>query len=227
MEALLTEACAEVPLTAVVHAAGVVDDGVVESLTPERVAGVLRPKADAAWVLHEVTRDMDLSAFVLFSSFAGVVGGMGQASYAAANTFLDALAGYRRAHGLPATSVAWGPWAGGGMAAGEIEERARQGGMPPLSPERALAALQQAVADGDATVAVVDVDWKRFVSGFPSGRPGALVSGVPEVRQLTEAGAWVAEPEHASALGARLVGLSRVERVEVLLDVVRGHVAAV
>ncbi|TPQ23303.1 KR domain-containing protein, partial [Streptomyces sporangiiformans] len=225
VEALLTEACAEVPLTAVVHAAGVVDDGVVESLTPERVAAVLRPKADAAWVLHEVTRDMDLSAFVLFSSFAGVVGGMGQASYAAANTFLDALAGYRRAHGLPATSVAWGPWAGGGMAAGEIQERARRGGLSPLPPERALAALRQAVDHGDAVVAVADVDWERFGAG---GR-AALFDGIPEVRRLRE------QPipdesvprEHSAELRQRLAQLPESERAGALVELVCVHTAVV
>ncbi|TPQ23051.1 beta-ketoacyl reductase, partial [Streptomyces sporangiiformans] len=227
VEALLAEACAEVPLTAVVHAAGVVDDGVVESLTPERVAGVLRPKADAAWVLHEVTRDMDLSAFVLFSSFAGVLGNPGQANYAAANAYLDALAGYRRAHGLPATSVAWGPWVGDGMAAGEIRERTRRGGFPALGVDTALGALRHALECGDTTVAVVDADWEVVVAGSPAGRPSALISGLPEVRQIAESASADQGRAPLSGLGARLVGLSRVERVEVLLDVVRGHVAAV
>ncbi|MER8162634.1 type I polyketide synthase, partial [Streptomyces sp. NPDC094472] len=230
---LLADLPAELPLTAVVHAAGVLDDGILESLTPERFASVLRAKADAALALDEVTRELDLSAFVLFSSTSGTVGAAGQANYAAANAFLDGLAQRRRAEGLPATSIAWGPWAAGGMAADEVlEQRMRRAGMPPMDADLAIDALQRALDLGDAAVTVADVDWDRFAPGFTAGRPSPLLTDLPEVRQAATRGAATATGEAApvetaSALARRLLGLPEAERHRALLDLVRTHVAEV
>ena len=173
------------PLTAVFHAAGVLDDGVLDAMTPERLATVFRAKAESARNLDELTAGLDLSAFVLFSSFAGVAGGAGQGSYAAANAFLDGLARARRARGLTATSVAWGPWAGSGMAAeGVAAERLRGGAIPPLEPDRAIAALKRLLTQDCTAVMVADVDWQQYAPAFTAVRPSRLYTELPEVERL-------------------------------------------
>ncbi|MYR59538.1 SDR family NAD(P)-dependent oxidoreductase, partial [Streptomyces sp. SID625] len=135
------------PLTGVVHAAGIVDDGLVPALTPERVDAVLAPKADAAWHLHELTaeRTPRLKAFVLYSSTAGFLDGAGQGNYAAANVFLDALAHHRRAAGLPATALSWGLWTGDAGMGAALDAAALQRiaklGLEPLSAAENLAFL--------------------------------------------------------------------------------------
>ncbi|MEU3256191.1 SDR family NAD(P)-dependent oxidoreductase, partial [Streptomyces sp. NPDC006997] len=152
----------ERPLSAVVHAAGVLDDGVIESLTAEQVQRVLRPKVDAAVYLHELTADMDLSAFVLFSSVAALVGSSGQANYAAANAFLDALAAARRAEGLPATSLAWGLWANATGMTGTLDEaelaRLARQGVGALSVSLGLELFDRGLGLGEALVAPVLLD---------------------------------------------------------------------
>ncbi len=160
VEALLREH----EVTSVFHAGGVLDDGVVESLTPERLDTVMRAKADAARHLDALAGDVD--AFVLFSSFAGTLGVAGQGNYAAANAALDALARDRRARGLTATSIAWGPWDEGGMADAGKAARMRRGGVRPLAPGRALAALQRALDDDETHLVVADVDWDVFAPAY-------------------------------------------------------------
>ncbi|MFI1801954.1 type I polyketide synthase, partial [Streptomyces sp. NPDC020379] len=217
-------------LTAVVHTAGVLDDGVLGGQSVGRFENVLRAKAEAARHLHELTRDMDLSAFVLFSSFSATVGGAGQANYAAANAYLDALAELRRGEGLPATSIAWGPWANDGMAVGsaEVGRTLRRTGMLPMDPQLAVTALERSLAADDTAVALVDADWKRFVGTFEARQLSRMLSGIPEVGQLTEAvEADAALDDGASALVGRLRGLSEAEQHRVLLELVRAHVAAV
>ncbi|WP_348534427.1 SDR family NAD(P)-dependent oxidoreductase, partial [Kitasatospora sp. GP82] len=216
---------ARYPVRAVVHTAGVLDDGVIASLTPERVAAVLRPKVDAAWNLHEATKDLELSAFVVFSSVAGIFGSAGQANYAAGNAFLDALAWHRRAQGLPGVSLAWGPWAQtagmtGGLSDAEVERIARLG-MPPLSPEQGLTLFDAALSGGQPVVLPVRLDLAALRA---QGEIPALLRGLirTRVRQLAGAGSRV-----AADLSQRLVGLSSEERREALLDLVRGQIALV
>ena len=139
---LIAQLPPEYPLKGVFHASGGLDDGLIASLTPQRVDTVLRAKVDGAWNLHELTQDLDLSAFVMFSSMAGIVGTPGQANYAAANSFLDGLAAYRRARGLPGSSVAWGLWEQASGMTQHLSDRdkARMSriGLAPISTEQAL-----------------------------------------------------------------------------------------
>ncbi|MBM2623628.1 SDR family NAD(P)-dependent oxidoreductase [Actinoplanes sp. LDG1-06] len=215
---LIDEVPADAPLTAVFHTAGVLDDGLLTGLTPQRIAGVDRAKAVAARHLHELTARLDLDAFVLFSSFAGLVGNAGQAAYAAANTYLDALARHRRATGLTATSVAWGAWADGGLAGGETGERLRRRGIRPMPPARALAALRVALDADETCVGVADIDWSRFGAVFTEVRPSPLLRDL-----VVPAG--TARP--TSDLAARLGACSPAERPELLLDAVREQAAVV
>ncbi len=214
----------EAPLDAVVHTAGVLDDGVLDTLTPERADGVLRPKVDAALHLHELTRGRELSAFVLFSSFAGTLGGPGQGSYAAANAFLDALAHARRAQGLPATSVAWGAWSGGGLVDEAVEARLRATGMPAMAPDLAIAALQRALDVADTHVAVADVEWDRLIAATPSLDGAAVLGELPDARRAETAAATTGEQD--TPLAQRLAGLSPQEAEDALAGLVSTEVAA-
>ncbi|MGP9017961.1 SDR family NAD(P)-dependent oxidoreductase [Streptomyces sp. BR1] len=217
------------PLTAVVHTAGVLDDGVVGSLSAERVSAVLRPKVDAAWHLHELTRDLDLSAFVLFSSAAGVFGGAGQANYAAANVFLDALAQHRKALGLPATSLAWGLWSGvvgmGGGLAEADRERINRGGITVLTPETGLALFDAARHTTDALLVPLPLDLTALRAQAHSGMLPDLLRGL--VRVPVRRAACAGTAAGATALRERLAALPAAERDAALLDLVRAEVAAV
>ncbi|MFH8371439.1 SDR family NAD(P)-dependent oxidoreductase, partial [Streptomyces sp. NPDC018031] len=231
LAAVLDAIPAEHPLTAVVHAAGVLDDGVIASLTPEQVDTVLRPKVDAAWHLHRLTAHLDLAAFVMFSSSAATLGGGGQGNYAAANAFLDALAQHRRSHGLPGLSVAWGLWEQASGMTGHLAEadltRMRRSGITPLSDEDGLELFSAALtADRPLQVAMgLDVAALRAASG-PAGTVPALLRGLvgpPARRSAENTGGAGGE----QALARRLAGLSQAERDRALLQLVREHAATV
>ncbi|MET9718530.1 SDR family NAD(P)-dependent oxidoreductase, partial [Streptomyces rochei] len=226
--ALIGSVPAQHPLTAVVHTAGVLDDGVIASLTPERLAAVLRPKVDAAWHLHELTRDLDLAAFLPFSSIAGVMGSPGQGNYAAANSFLDALTRHRRALGLAGTSLAWGPWAHDGGMTSTLSDtdmrRMQSGGLPPLAVEQGLDLFDIARGSDETFLVLVGL------------APGAMRGAAPEdlpplFRSMVRSGRRTAAATDAAgaaaALGAELAGLDAADRVRRVTDLIREQAARV
>ncbi|MBA8925106.1 acyl transferase domain-containing protein/D-arabinose 1-dehydrogenase-like Zn-dependent alcohol dehydrogenase/acyl carrier protein [Kutzneria viridogrisea] len=225
LQGVLDAVPAEYPLTAVMHTAAVLDDTTVDGLTPDKIDRALRAKMRAAISLHELTRELDLSAFVLFSSFAGTFGASGQGNYAPGNAFLDALAQHRRANGLPATSIAWGPWGDGGMAErGPIGELLRRHGVPAVPADRAISVLQQALDHDETFLVVADIEWKRFSVAYTATRPS------PFLENLIERATADSPAEEAPApdtLVQRLSTLPEAERERELLDLVRSHVAVV
>ncbi|MFD8011282.1 SDR family NAD(P)-dependent oxidoreductase [Streptomyces sp. NPDC058955] len=224
LAAVLADVPDEHPLTAVVHTAGVLDDATVANLTPEQVRTALRPKIDAAWHLHELTADADLAAFVLFSSAAGTLGTPGQANYAAANTWLDALAHHRRAQGRPAVSLAWGLWTDasemtGALGEGDVD-RLNTTGLRPLSVGDALGLFDAALRDaGHPHLVLARVDRGAMRR---HARDGAL----PVLFERLAPGRPRQADAGGAALAERLRGLDDKRRVQALLDLVRGHIAA-
>ncbi|AGP59524.1 hypothetical protein M271_40730, partial [Streptomyces rapamycinicus NRRL 5491] len=213
---VLARVSPEHPLTAVIHTAGVVDDGVVESLSAQRLETVFRPKADGAWHLHELTRDADLAAFVMYSSAAGVMGGAGQGNYAAANAFLDALAEERRAEGLPALAVAWGLWEDASGLTAQLtdtdRDRIRRGGLRAISAEHGMRLFDNASRHSEPVLVAAPMEPVR------DAEVPALLRSLhrPNVRRAALAG------------GAQwLAALAPEERAKALLKVVRDTAATV
>ncbi|MEU1217038.1 type I polyketide synthase [Streptomyces sp. NPDC005790] len=210
------------PVDSVVHTAGVLDDGLVPSLTPERLDTVLRPKADAAWYLHQLTLDRDLAHFVLFSSAAGTIDAAGQGNYAAANVFLDALAAHRAALNLPATALAWGLWAGGGMGAGldrDDVQRIERSGIGALDPAEGLELFDAALESGLPALVPVRLDTAAL------RRRGDDVP--PVLRTLAGVTARAAQDDRIRTLGERLAGLPEADHGHTVLEAVRTEVAAI
>jgi acyl transferase domain-containing protein/short-subunit dehydrogenase/acyl carrier protein len=226
LEALLATIPPAHPLGAVIHCAAVLDDGLVQSLDPERLDRVFAPKADAAWHLHELSAELELTHFVCFSSVSGLLGGAAQANYAAANAFLDALAAQRRASGLPAVSMAWGGWeqraeaaAGAGADGGRtMRQAAERLALLPLSAERGLVLFDAALAAAEPLVVPAGFDLPLLRSRARSGSMPALFGGMVHVPAgaRTDAG-----------LARRLAAAPEAEREGITLELVRRHVAAV
>ncbi|MFD8726293.1 SDR family NAD(P)-dependent oxidoreductase, partial [Streptomyces sp. NPDC059629] len=225
---LLGSVSAEHPLTGVVHTAGVLDDGVIGALTPERLSYVFGPKVGAVRHLDELTRDLDLSVFALFSSASGLFGSAGQGNYAAANAYLDAVAHRRRAAGLPGTSLAWGLWEQtSGMTAhlGAADQaRMSRGGVLPISPAEGMRLFDAALRAPAALAVPIKLDLRAMRADATAGRPTQ-----PLLRGLVNLGRQTARTASGDngGLARRLVGLTPQEQEALLLDLVRGHVASV
>ncbi|WP_197041558.1 type I polyketide synthase, partial [Chondromyces apiculatus] len=220
LRALLDSVPAEYPLRGVIHAAGVLDDGVLAEQTAARFERVMAPKIRGAWTLHEATRGTPLDVFVLFSSATSLFGNAGQANYAAANAFLDALAHHRRAEGLPAHSLHWGPWEGGGMAAGlagaALARLARMGvGM--IAPALGLSLLGEALLRPDAELLLMPIDLSAAQRSFGAEIP-------PLWRELIVPKAVNRSPRTAG-FDARLLGLDAAARRAEVEGMVRAEIA--
>jgi acyl transferase domain-containing protein/NADPH:quinone reductase-like Zn-dependent oxidoreductase/acyl carrier protein len=226
LDALVASVPPEHRLTGVVHAAGVLADGLLSGMTAEQIARVLRPKVDAAWNLHEATEHLDLSFFVLYSSIAGVVGNPGQANYAAANAFLDAVAHHRRRAGLPATSLSWGPWRGGGGMTGELRDtdlaRLRREGLIPLGDDTGMALFDSALAGGHAHTVAAEIDTTALADAEPDRLPVVFRGLAGPVRRRV-----VGTRDDSTGVADRLAGRPEAERRRILQQIVTAQAAAV
>jgi polyketide synthase 12 len=223
LQALLESIPDGQPLRSVVHAAAVLDDGLIASLTPERLDGVMAAKVDGAWHLHELTRDAELEAFVLFSSIAGVLGSGGQGNYAAANAFLDALAAQRRAEGLPGVSMAWGWWEQATGLTGQLGDqdlaRIRRSGIAGMSSDEGLALLDAAWGDPDPLIVTARFDRTALPAlARANVLPNPLRGLIRSRRSSRPAG---------GSLEGQLRGLSKAECQRTVMRLVVGEIAAV
>jgi NADPH:quinone reductase-like Zn-dependent oxidoreductase/NADP-dependent 3-hydroxy acid dehydrogenase YdfG/acyl carrier protein len=225
--ALLAQVPAQFPLRSVFHAAGVLDDAVIASLTPARIDTVLRAKVDGAWNLHELTQALDLSAFVAFSSMAGIVGAPGQGNYAAANSFLDALAVYRRAHGLPGLSVAWGMWDETSTMTQHLGERDKarmsRAGLSALTTRQALDLLDAGLLSDQPMVVATRLDRSALAQHSATLPPLLSQLAARPSRRMLEHTDMVS----LTGLRARLDGMTPEQRHSELVELVCSNAATV
>nr|WP_244184316.1 type I polyketide synthase [Streptomyces cellostaticus] len=226
---LIAAVPSEHPLTAVIHCAGVLDDGVVQALTEDRVAAVLAPKVRGAWYLHELTRHLDLSAFVLFSSVASVLGTAGQANYAAANAFLNGLAEARRAAGLPAGSLCWGLWAERSEMVADIGEadvvRLQRQGVLPMSSREGLALFDAAISRDEPVLVPARLDLSALHAPHAAPMASPLLRGLTR----TSAGPGGSESRESTDIGLaqQLRSLRPADAEAMVLGAVRAQTAIV
>jgi NADPH:quinone reductase-like Zn-dependent oxidoreductase/acyl carrier protein len=227
LAALLAQVPAQYPLRSVFHAAGVLDDAVIASLTPARIDTVLRAKVDGAWHLHELTQGLDLTAFVAFSSMAGIVGAPGQGNYAAANSFLDALAAHRRAHGLAGLSVAWGMWEETSTMTQHLGERDKarmsRAGLSALSTRQALELLDAALLTEHPMAVGTRLDRAALAHHSDTLPPLLSQLATRPARRILEHTDMVS----LTGLRARLEGMTAEQRRSELVELVCSNAATV
>ncbi|MEV4753444.1 SDR family NAD(P)-dependent oxidoreductase, partial [Streptosporangium sp. NPDC049248] len=221
LAALLDSIPQQHPLTAVVHAAGVLADATVPALTPHHLHRVLRSKVDAAWNLHQQTRHLDLAGFVLFSSLSGTVGSPGQGNYAAANAYLDALAHHRRHLGLPVTSLAWGYWQPAtGMTShlsGSDKSRLARFGFTPITAEHGMKLYDAALATGLPALAPAPLDLRVLTAQSRTGTLPKILTSLSATSVRRRAG----DAGTAHSFAAEMAGLGSADRRERLLQLVQ------
>jgi acyl transferase domain-containing protein/acyl carrier protein len=214
------------PIRGVVHAAGVLQDGLLVQLDGAAMRAVLRPKVTGGWLLHRLLQDAPLDFFVLFSSAGSVLGQPGQGNYAAANAFLDALAHHRQAQGLPALSINWGAWAGEGFADSvggrRLAARLALLGISSIVPRRALEMLGQLLGQRATQVVAVPVNWKQYREFYPAGSASPLLSELAQDSLATPRAS-----NHTSARREALLAAGPAEREQMLQSYVSEQVARV
>ncbi|MEL6856215.1 MAG: SDR family NAD(P)-dependent oxidoreductase [Cyanobacteria bacterium J06607_13] len=195
------------PLRGVIHAAGILEDGLLSQLTWQQFAKVMLPKVQGTWNLHQLTQSLPLDFFVCFSSMAALIGSPGQANYSAANAYMDGLMQHRRALGLPGLSVNWGPWANAGMAAqlnASAQERLQARGVTPLKTKESFQALEYLLTEPTAQAGYFSLDWQKFVGQLPPG------VSLPALKRILEQFAGAPSDE---AKGASLQGLAQLKKI--------------
>ncbi len=211
------------PLKGIVHAAGVGTYQLIQQMELSHLESVIRPKVIGAWVLHQMTKELELEFFVNFSSIAAVWGSLGQSHYGAANYFLDSLAYYRQALGLPSLSINWGPWSNGGMADEEQLRELRKRGVQPLSPQEGIAALEQLWMSGNPQTTVAHVDWNLFKPLYEVGKRRLLLEEIKVESQETK----FSGVNRKSEIIQKIEIASQNERVSLLKTYLQGHLGKI